>query len=195
MTASRTTLAQRRAQLLTTIANEREMTAASPQVWRQPLAVLDVARSVAHFVHASRCICFRLRHAAADSAGTAHLFQKDLVYRALLLVGLAALEQGARNAVLPCSGAHGSPDQSGKYRKRTVRAVSRRARRRSNKAARLWQRRNVTRPLPCARRQAAARTGFGAIKTRETKEISCAQARSGTPAESRRSRVQASLRP
>ena len=50
MTASPATLAQRRAQLLTTIAGERAMMAASLQVWRQPLAVLDVARSAAQFV-------------------------------------------------------------------------------------------------------------------------------------------------
>ena len=50
MSTSRIRLAQRRAQLLRRITDERATMAVSLQVWRQPLAVLDVARSAAHFV-------------------------------------------------------------------------------------------------------------------------------------------------
>lgn len=50
MTATRASLAQRRAHLLLQIADERRMISQAMHVWRQPLALLDLARSVAHFV-------------------------------------------------------------------------------------------------------------------------------------------------
>lgn len=50
MNTSGRTLTEQRALLLTTIAEERAMMAVSLQILRQPLAVLDVARSTAHFV-------------------------------------------------------------------------------------------------------------------------------------------------
>ena len=50
MSTSRVRLAQRRAQLLRRITDERATMVVSLQVWRQPLAVLHVARSAAHVV-------------------------------------------------------------------------------------------------------------------------------------------------